>query len=79
MSQVDKHVASCFLRMKAPDFEPYVKYLGAVYQKALVDMSMVSDPDNWKQLQGRAKLAKELLDFVESSSTLAAKFESRLP
>ncbi len=77
MSQVDRQTVACFMRLKAPEFDAYREYVSSVYRKALEDMAQVSDPDMWKQLKGRAKLAKELLDFVESSSTLAAKFESR--
>jgi hypothetical protein len=78
MATLDRHIVASFLRLKAPEFEPYLAYIKSVHQKALEDMSTVSDPDIWKQLQGRARLAKELLDYVESSATLATKFESRL-
>lgn len=77
MSSVDRFVATSFLRLKAPEFEPFIGFVKSVHQKALDDMAVVNDPDMWRKLQGRAQLAKELLDYVESSSTLVAKFESR--
>jgi hypothetical protein len=77
MSKLNRFVALAFLRLKAPEFAPLRDYLAQVHQKALEDMSTVIDPEHWRKLQGRAQLAKELLDNVESSSDTVAKFDSR--
>lgn len=65
--------AAAFLRLKAPEFDPVRGYLASVYQLSLESMATVGDEVQWRRLQGRAQLAKELLDFVESSSELVAK------
>lgn len=77
MSQLNRFIATSFLRLKAPEFEPLVGFLSSVHQKALEDMAQVKDPEHWRKLQGRAQLAKELLDNIESSNDLVAKFDSR--
>lgn len=77
MSQLNRFIASSFMRLKAPEFEPLIGYLNSVHQTALESMAQVKDPDHWRKLQGRAQLAKELLDTIASSSDLVAKFDSR--
>lgn len=65
--------ASALLRLKAPEFDAYRAYLAEEYQKALERMAAVDDENQWRRQQGRAQLAKELLDLVESSGELVAK------
>lgn len=77
MAKVDRFVAANFLRLKAPEFDALRGYLNAVYQEALVSASTVDSPDHWRKFQGRAQLCKELLDLMESSSDLVAKFDGR--
>ena len=71
------HAASAFQRLKAPEFDAFREHLEEEYHKALVRMSEIVDAEQWRRLQGRAQLAKELLDLVESSGDLVAKL-SRL-
>lgn len=78
MGQVNQFIATAFLHLKAPQFDPVRGHLASVYQEALEAMAEIKDEDQWRKLQGRAQLAKELLDLVESSDELVAKF-SRLP
>lgn len=75
MAKVDRFIATSFLRMKAPELQPFVNWLTAEHQEALELMSLANDPDMWRQLQGRAKLAKQILDFVKSSSELVSKLD----
>lgn len=77
MSTLNRFIVAALLRLKAPEFDPLVGYLRAVHQKALEDMAAVGDHDQWKRLQGRAQVLKELLELVESSDKLAAKLDSR--
>ena len=71
--KVDLVTATAFLRLKAPELDPVVGYLRSVHQTALERLVEVNDECQLRKLQGRAQLAKELLDLVESSNELAAK------
>ena len=73
MSRLTLPIATAFLHLKAPSFDPVRDQLSEVYRKALEDMSVVGDENQWRKLQGRAALAKELLDLVESSDELVTK------
>lgn len=66
-------IATAFLHLKAPQFDSVREYLAEVHLQALNDMAVVGDEVQWRKLQGRAQLAKELLDLVESSDELATK------
>ena len=71
--KIDLQIANAYIRLKAPEFEPLVAHLKEVHQKALEDMADVGDELRWRRLQGRASLAKELLELVESSGELVTK------
>ena len=73
MTRLDAHTATTFQRLKAPEFDAIRSYLDAVYLDALTRMSTVGDEAMWRRLQGRAELANDLLQLVESSGELAAK------
>lgn len=65
---------TALMRLKAPEFDAFREMLEEVHRVALGDMADIADADLWRKLQGRARLARELLDLVNSSSELAAKF-----
>lgn len=73
MSRLTLPIATAYLHLKAPSFDPIRGHLSEVYQKALEDMAVIGDENQWRRLQGRAALAKELLDLVESSDELVTK------
>ena len=77
MVTLTRDVVASFLRLKAPEFDPYTGFLRSVYQQTLEEMAAIKDPDHWRKLQGKAQFAKELLEYVESSNGLVAKFDSR--
>jgi hypothetical protein len=66
-------IARAYLRLKAPEFDPIRDHLAQVHQEALEAMAAVDDEKQWRRLKGRAQLAKELLDLVESSDELVTK------
>ena len=66
-------LATTCQRLKAPEFDAFRTHLAAVHLEALELMADVGDEAVWRKLQGRATLAKELLQLVESSGELAAK------
>ena len=73
MSRVDLQVALSFQRLKTPELRGVVAHLQQVYLESLEKMADVGDESQWRKLQGRAQLARELLDLAESSSELVAK------
>jgi len=66
-------IARTYLHLKAPEFAPLREHLTQVHQEALEAMAAVDDEKQWRRLKGRAQLAKELLDLVESSDELVTK------
>ena len=77
MANIDLATARALNRLKAPELKPVIDWLSRIHLKAAEDCATVADVDAWRRLQGRAALAKELLDLVESSNEIAAKIEGR--
>ena len=77
MANVDISTARALSKLRAPELAPFISWLQGVHQKAAGDCAAVADVDTWRKLQGRAALAKELLDLVASADEIAAKIEGR--
>ena len=71
--KLDLVTATAFLRLKAPELDPITRYIRSVHQTTLERLAEVNDEGQLRRLQGRAQLAKELLELVESSNELATK------
>ena len=74
MNKVTLPIATAAMRLRAPEFEPFLEHLRSVRSAAQEALCDVTDELQVRRLQGRAKLAKELLELVEGSSDLVAKF-----
>jgi hypothetical protein len=74
---IDRATVSAFMRLKAPEVSHVLAWFESVYRKAAEDCAKVADEDQWRRLQGRAQLAKEVLDLVESSPQVLAKLETK--
>ena len=61
-------------RLKAPEVAPVIELLKLVRSQTLESMASVGDEVQFRRFQGRAELAKELLDLVDQADVLVAKF-----
>lgn len=77
MANISASTARAFTKLRAPELQPVTDWLREVHLKAMEDCSTSGLPDVWRKLQGRAALAKEILDLVESSAELVSKLEGR--
>lgn len=78
MAVVTESIAKAFLHLKAPELSGVCSYLKQVHQEAVDTLVRAGDVDVIRKQQGRAQLAEELLELVESSGELVTKL-SRLP
>jgi hypothetical protein len=76
MTNVTFSIANAFMKLRAPDMAPVVEFLRAEQQDAMAKMMDAGEEHQWRRLQGRAKLASELLDLVEKSAEIAAKLNA---
>lgn len=73
MQGITLPMAAALQRMKAPDLAPFSELLEMVRQQSLEHMAAVSDEVQFRRLQGRVGLAKELLELMDNASELTAK------
>ena len=74
--RIDERIARCFSLLRGPEFEPLLAYLKSKRLETLEDMAHTSDEKLVFKFQGEAKVLKELLDNIEKSETLIAKFKA---
>lgn len=75
MTRIDRTVASNLLRLQAPEFEPFVGYLNQVHLETMQMLVDVRDEAQLRTLQGRAQLARELLEMIRTSGSLVEKLK----
>lgn len=71
----DEKVALCLLRLSGPEFSPLVEWLN---QSKEVTVSAVVDAQDevaLRQLQGGARLIKDLLNEITNARVLVTKFK----
>jgi hypothetical protein len=73
MVRVDERVARCLTLLKSQEFQPLVEYLQLTHADTLQRLSESKDRDEMCRLQGRALQVKDLLDLVDTGSTLLTK------
>jgi hypothetical protein len=73
MVRVDERVARCLTLLKSQEFQPLVEYLQLTHADTLQRLSESKDKDEMCRLQGRALQVKDLLDLVDTGSTLLTK------
>jgi len=73
MVRVDERVARCFTLLKSQEFQPLVEYLQLAHADTLQRLSESKDKDEMCRLQGRALQVKDILDLVDTGSTLLTK------
>ena len=73
MVRVDERVARCLTLLKSQEFQPLVEYLQLNHAETLTRLSESKDRDEMCRLQGRALQVKEILDLVDTGSTLLTK------
>lgn len=73
MVRVDERVARCLTLLKTQEFQPLVEYLQLSHADTLQRLSESKDKDEMCRLQGRALQVKEILDLVDTGSTLLTK------
>ena len=73
---IDKPTVNALLRLRAPEFEPFLALLRSMRTEALESMAMAPEERNWRRSQGTAQTLKELLDLVDKSTDLAAKLNA---
>ena len=73
MVRVDERVARCLTLLKTQEFQPLVEYLQLTHADTLQRLSESKDRDEMCRLQGRALQVKDLLDLVDTGSTLLTK------
>lgn len=66
-------MAHALQRLRAPDLAPIVELLEMVRSQSLEHMAAVNDEVQFRRLQGRAGLAKELLELADNANEIAAK------
>ena len=73
MVRVDERVARCLTLLKSQEFQPLVEYLQLTHADTLQRLSESKDRDEMCRRQGRALQVKDLLDLVDTGSTLLTK------
>ncbi len=73
MVRVDERVARCLTLLKSQEFQPLVEYLQLTHADTLQRLSESKDRDEMCRLQGRALQVKDILDLVDTGSTLLTK------
>jgi len=73
MVRVDERVARCLTLLKSQEFQPLVEYLQLAHADTLQRLSESKDKDEMCRLQGRALQVKDILDLVDTGSTLLTK------
>ena len=73
MVRVDERVARCLTLLKSQEFQPLVEYLQLTHADTLQRLSESKDRDEMCRLQGRALQVKDLIDLVDTGSTLLTK------
>ena len=76
MAKVTLPVATAFMRLRAPELAPIVAHLEAELSEAREQASLLADDLQLRRAQGRAQLAKELLDLIDNAQAIAAKLNA---
>jgi len=71
----DTAVVATLVLLDTPQFEPFVKYLTALREDARDALETYQDEAVLRQMQGRAWLAKDLLESIRSSRELMTKLQ----
>jgi hypothetical protein len=78
MSKLNEDVARCFGRLRHSEFAPLLEFMKAQYQET-VDSLIVADPEVVKMLQGKARLLKDYISYIEENEKLVLKFKATRP
>jgi hypothetical protein len=71
--RVDERTARCLTLLKSQEFNPLIEFLQLTHADTLQRLSESKDTNEMLRLQGRALQVKDLLDLVDSGSTLLTK------
>jgi hypothetical protein len=77
MLRIDEQTARAFVRLRAPDLAPITAYLKALRQDTLEQLAQQSVDAQVHRLQGRAEMAREILELIERAETLATKLKQQ--
>lgn len=78
MIKIDQKIALCFGRLRHSEFAPLMDYLKAQYEETL-DRLVTANPEIVRDLQGKAKILKELISYIEKNDELIAKLKAGNP
>jgi hypothetical protein len=67
MARVDEKAAACFARLQAPEFQPVMTWLDAVYQETVEQLLVANATEVMRALQARAQFIKEFRELVTRS------------
>lgn len=76
MAKVTLPIATAFIRLGAPEFADIRKHLANELDEARDQTAVLGDELQLRRAQGRAQLAKELLDLIDNAQLLAAKLNA---
>jgi hypothetical protein len=74
--QIDLITANALAKLRLQEFQPVLAHIRAVRDDALERMAVAGDPNQWLRAQGRAQVAKELLDAVQGIEQIVTKLTS---
>lgn len=74
--QIDLITANALSKLRLQEFQPVLEHIRAVREDALERMAVAGDTNQWLRAQGRAQVAKELLDTIQGIEQIVNKLTS---
>jgi len=74
--QIDLIPANALSKLRLHEFQPVLVHIRAVREDALERMAVAGDQNQWLRAQGRAQVAKELLDTIQGIEQIVTKLTS---